>query len=324
MFRRMKLHFNILFTALLLVSTLPEVRAQEIREITGYVYSAADNTPLPGIKVSTKYRQVESETTDESGKFVIELRDSTDAKEYMLVFSYPGYEPKEQYGRPEDDMMVYMTLEGEYSVDKTVHYPYEGQKYSKVSSAVEPIKIEYSTQIMSASFEELLLNSTAQLTSSSGTPREGYAIKIRGYSTLFSDEKPLIVIDGQILSNYRFDETTIEGFFHDPLINIDPRNIEAITILKDASAAALYGAKASNGVILIKTKTAKVGETVFDITGHSGGRQMMKRLPVMQESEYFKTYLLEQLYGNPIFLYEDYFNENPSSPNYYRFNNAAV
>ena len=321
MYRTKKLHFSILFIALLLISTLSEVRAQEIRVITGYVYSAADNTPLPGIKVSSKFRQLASETTDESGKFVIELRDTTKAKEYMFVFSYPGFEPKEQYGGPDEDMMVYMTLEGDHSVDKAVYYPYEVQKHSKMSSAVEPIKIEYSTQIMSASFEELLLNSTAQLTSSSGTPGEGYAIKIRGFSTIFADEKPLIVIDGQVLGNYRFDETTIEGFFQDPLINIDPRNIEGITILKDAPAEALYGAKASNGVILIKTKTAKVGKTEFDITGHFGTRYMNERLPVIQESEYFKPYLLEQMYGNPNFLYEDYFNENPTNPDYYRFNN---
>jgi len=321
MYRTMKLHFNKLVIALLLISTLSEVTAQEKKVITGYVYSSADNTPLPGIKVSTKFRKVKSETTNESGMFVIELSGTTKTKNFMFIFSYPGYEPKEQYGGPNDTMLVYMTLEGDYSIDNKVYYPYSDQKYSNMTSAVEPVDIEYSTQVMSSSFEQLLENSTARLTSSSGSPGEGNTINIRGYSTIFADEKPLVVIDGQVLGNYRFNETTIEGLFQDPLINIDPRNIEAITILKDAPAAALYGAKASNGVIVIKTKAAKVGKTEFNITGHFGTNYMNKRLPVVQNSEYFKPYLLEQMYGNGNFLYDDYFIEDQSFNDYFRYNN---
>ena len=115
MYRTMKLHFNKLVIALLLISTLSEVPAQEKKVITGYVYSSADNTPLPGIKVSTKFRKVKSETTNESGMFVIELSGTTKTKNFMFIFSYPGYEPKEQYGGPNDTMLVYMTLEGDLS-----------------------------------------------------------------------------------------------------------------------------------------------------------------------------------------------------------------
>ncbi|MBN1183805.1 MAG: SusC/RagA family TonB-linked outer membrane protein [Bacteroidales bacterium] len=319
MYRTIKLHFNILVIALILFSSLCEVAGQEKKIITGYVYSTLDNTPLQGIKVSTKHRKVKSVTTNESGIFEIGIKDSTKTKDFMLVFSYPGYEVKEQYGTTEDTMEVYMTPTGEYTNDKSVYYLYDNQKYSNMTSAVEPVDIVYSTQIMSSSFEQLLQNSTARLTSASGSPGEGCTIKIRGYSTIFADEKPLIVIDGQVLGNYRFDETTITGYYQDPLINIDPRDIEAITILKDAPAAAIYGAKASNGVILIKTKDAKVGKTEFDITGHYGINFMNKRLPVIENSEYFKPYLLEQMYSSG-YIYNNYFIEDPSFNQYYKYN----
>ncbi|UCH14097.1 MAG: SusC/RagA family TonB-linked outer membrane protein [Bacteroidales bacterium] len=319
----MKPHINLSVIILLLFSLLSKVVAQEVKVIPGYVYSAADNTPLQGIKVSTKFRQVKSVTTSESGMFVISFPDTTKTKDFMFVFSYPGYEQKEQYGSINDTMLVYMTQIGDYYIDKTVYYPYRSQKYTSMTSAVEPAEIDYSIQVMSSSFEQLLENSTVQLTSASGMPGEGCSIKIRGYSTIFADEKPLIVIDGQVLGNYRFNETTIEGLFQDPLINIDPRNIQAISILKDAPAAVLYGAKASNGVILVKTKSAQVGKTEFDIAGHFGTVFMNKRLSVIQNSEYFKPYLLEQMYDNGNFLFEDYFIEDPSFPDYYRYNKST-
>ena len=323
MYRTMKLHFNILFIALFLFSAFSEVAAQEKKVITGFVYSSADNTALQGIKVSTKYRQVKSATTNELGLFEIKLSDTTKIRDFMFIFSYPGFETKEQYGGYKDTMRVYLTKIGDYSNDKSVYYPYDDKKQTTISGSVEPVNIEYSTQVMSATFEQLLENTTVQLTSTSGSPGEGRVIKIRGYSTIFADEKPLFVIDGQVLGNYHFDETAFEGFSPDPLINIDPRNIEAITILKDASTTAIYGAKASNGVISIKTKSAKVGKTEFDITGHFGTNFMNKRLPVIQNSESFKPYLLEQMYGNGKFIYGNYFIEDPSYVNYHKYNNVT-
>ena len=320
MYRTMKLHFNILVIAIILFSTLSEITAQEKNIITGYVYSSMDNTPIKGIKVSTKYRKIKSVTTSETGLFEINIPDTVKATQYvMFIFSYPGYEAKEQYGTLTDTMKVYMTPIDEYTFEKKVYYPYNNKKYTNMSSAVEPINVTYSTQVMSSTFEQLLENSTAQLTSASGAPGEGRTIKIRGYSTVFADEKPLVVIDGQVLGNYRFSETTIEGYYQDPLLNIDPRNIESITLLKDAATATLYGAKASNGVILIKTKDAKVGKTEFDITGHYGTNFSNKRLPVIQNSEYFKPYLLEQMYGFGYPNY-DYFIEDPSFDEFYKYN----
>ncbi|MBN2698249.1 MAG: SusC/RagA family TonB-linked outer membrane protein [Bacteroidales bacterium] len=323
MLRIMKAHPYRLLLALLIISVFTEGIAQQRKAITGYVYSAADNLPMQGIMVSTKYRMVKSATTNESGFFRLTLSDTVRVKSVMLTFSYPGYQAREQYGNFTDTMWVYLTKSDDYSIDREVYYPYANQKYSNMTGAVEQVDFAYSTQVMSSSFHQLLENSSARVTSSSGLPGDGYAINFRGYSTIFADEKPLIVLDGQILGNYRFAETTTEGFYQDPLVNIDPRNIESISLLKDASATAIYGAKASNGVILIKTKSAKVGKTEFDITGHYGYNYMNKRIPVITNSEYFKPYLLEQMYGNGQLIFDDYFIEDPTYNQYYKYNNTT-
>lgn len=323
MLRIMKLHLNILVIALLITSAFTEVSGQQRKAITGYVYSAADNMPIQGIMVSTKYRMVKSVTTNASGYFRLTVSDTSGVKSIMLTFSYPGYQVKEEFGNFTDTLRVYLTKIGDYSIDQEVYYPYSNQKYSNLTGAVEPVNFVYSTQVMSSGFQQLLENSTARITSASGLPGDGYVMNIRGYSTIFADDKPLIVVDGLVVGNYRFDESTMEAFYQDPLINIDPRNIESISILKDASATAIYGAKASNGVILIKTKAAKVGKTEFDITGHFGYNFMNKRLPVITSSEYFKPYLLEQMYGNGKFIYDDYFIEDKSFSDYYRYNNTT-
>ena len=156
MYRTMKPHNNLLVIILLLFSILLNVEAQKKKVISGYVYSATDNTPLQGIKVSTKYRKVQSVTTNESGMFEISFTDIEKTKDFMFIFTYPSYEQKEQYGSLSDTMIVYMTQIGNYSFDKAEHYTYRSLKYTNMTSAVEPIDIDYSTQVMSSSFEQFL------------------------------------------------------------------------------------------------------------------------------------------------------------------------
>ena len=308
---------------LLLLGSMLESYGQESVVFRGYVYAASSNEPMEGIKVSAKHRKVQSVSTNAEGFFALPVEDSLTAGSMMLTFSYPGYQVKEQYGKLNDTLKVYLTRIGNYKVDHTLYFPYRDKKYSNLTGAVEKVELIPGSQVLSSNFEQLLQNSSARVISSSGAPGEGNAINIRGYGSIFADEKPLVVIDGQVLGNHRFAETSIDGFFHDPLINIDPRNIESITILKDATSTALYGAKASNGVILIKTKEAKVGKTEFDINSHVGTNFMNRRIPVISNAAYFKPYLLEQMYSNGFFKFDDYFIENPEFNQYYRYNNST-
>lgn len=319
----MRPYFKHLLILLLFASSIMGTYGQQNSVIVGYVYSASDNMPIQGIKVSAKYRTMNSVTTDSTGMFKIEIDEPGKAQAFMLIFSYPGFGEKEQYGSSKKTMEVHLSKTGENSIDNAVYFPYEYKKQSNMTSAVEKVDFSYSTQVLSSSLEQLFENSSAKLTSSSGAPGEGYKINIRGYSTIFAEDKPLIVVDGQVLGNYRFDETAIDGYFHDPLINIDPRNIEAITIVKDAPTAVLYGAKAANGVVFIKTKSAKVGKTEFDIASHYGTNFMNKRMPVIMNSDYIKPYLLEQMYGNGFFKFDDYFIEDQTFNQYYRYNNST-
>ncbi|MCF8227224.1 MAG: SusC/RagA family TonB-linked outer membrane protein [Bacteroidales bacterium] len=314
--------FRLSVLLLLLVSSMT-VNGQDQKVIEGYVFAAENNSPMEGIKVSAKHIKVKSASTDENGFFKLEVKEPGKTSTLMLIFSYPGYQVKEQYGTVGETMQVHLSRIGDYTADQAVYFPYDVKKQRVLTSAVENVDFSNSSQVLSSNFEQLLDHSSARIISASGAPGEGNVINIRGYSSIFAEAKPLVVIDGQVLGNYRFEETSIDGYFHDPLINIDPRNIEAITILKDAPSAALYGASASNGVILIKTKEAKVGKTEFDINSHYGTNYMNKRIPVIKSSDYIKPYLLEQMYSNGFFMFEDYFIEDPEFNQYYRYNNVS-
>lgn len=308
---------------LLLLGCSLDSNGQGAAVISGHVFSADSNRPMEGIKVSAKHRKAQSVSTDAAGYFELKIAETPEAGSIMLTFSYPGYQVKEQYGKLNKKMKVYLVRIGDYTVDHSLYFPYQDKKYSNQTGAVEKVEFNPGSQVLSSNFEQLLQNSSARVISSSGAPGEGNTINIRGYGSIFAEEKPLVVIDGQVLGNHRFEETTIDGFYHDPLINIDPRNIESITILKDAVSTALYGAKASNGVLLVKTKEAKVGKTEFDINSHFGTNFMNKRIPVISDAAYFKPYLLEQMYSNGFFKFDDYFIENPAFNQYYRYNNST-
>lgn len=316
-------HLIKLSVILLLLGWCQAGNGQGTAVISGHVFSAESNNPVEGIKVSAKHRKAQSVSTDTNGYFELKVDEKPEAGSIMLTFSYPGYQVNEQYGTLGEGMKVYLVRLENYSVDHSVYFPYQSKKYSNMTGAVEKVEFSPGSQVLSPNFEQLLQNSSARVISSSGAPGEGNAINIRGFGSVFAEEKPLVVIDGQVLGNHRFETTAIEGFYHDPLINIDPRNIESITILKDAASAALYGAKASNGVLLIKTKEAKVGKTEFDINSHFGANFMNKRIPVISNATYFKPYLLEQMYSNGFFKFDDYFIENPEFNQYYRYNNAT-
>jgi TonB-linked SusC/RagA family outer membrane protein len=316
-------HLIIFSTVMILLSWSMESTGQEVAVLKGYVFAAENNLPMEGIQVSAKHLKGKSVSTDAAGFFALQVEESPKSSRIKLIFSYPGYQVKEQYAILNETIYVYLTKLENYSVDQIIYYPYEQKRQSNLTSAAERVEINPGSQVLSSNFEQLLQNSSARVISSSGAPGEGNSINIRGYGSVFAEEKPLVVIDGQVLGNHRFDATSIDGFYHDPLINIDPRNIEAITILKDAPSAALYGAKASNGVILIKTREAKVGKTEFDINSHFGTNFMNKRIPVISNADYFKPYLLEQMYGNGLFKFDDYFIEDPEFNQYYRYNNTT-
>lgn len=135
------------------------------------------------------------------------------------------------------------------------------------------------------SIEQALVGRMAgvQITQPNGTPGAGFEVKVRGVGTVTAGSSPLYVIDGVPLSDDTGDAT---GITVSPLASIETSDIESIEVLKDASAAAIYGSRGSNGVVIITTKQGKEGKPVVKYNGYAGAQIVTDKIDVLNAYEY--------------------------------------
>jgi TonB-linked SusC/RagA family outer membrane protein len=201
--------------------------------VTGVVKDAKGN-PIPGISVQVKDSQ-KGTSTDGSGRFSIEVTDA----ESILVFSATGYAPQEvKVGAQTTIDITLQTRSAD--LDEVVVVGYGKQKKTEVTSAVASVKSEDFTKGFARDAGQLIQGKVAGLAvvTASGDPNATTQISLRGNSTIMSSTQPLVLIDG------------IPG----ALNTVAPDDIESIDVLKDGSAAAIYGTRGTNGVVLITTR----------------------------------------------------------------------
>ncbi len=220
--------------------------------------------------------------TDFDGNFEIDAQAGQ-----KLVFSYMGY--ISQTLAAADNMRVDLVPDTKV-IDEVVVIGYGASKKSNISGSVETVKAEDLPKAASASVGEMLRGRTSGMfiQSTSASPGASQNITIRGG---LSGQKPLIVIDGvpQIQAKNLSSGTGYSGVDKDnSLMNISPDDIESINILKDASAASIYGSDASGGVILITTKRGKQGKPEVTYSG-SVAFQTIKNAPEFLDAKDFMT-----------------------------------
>lgn len=216
--------------------------------VSGTVSDANDGTTLPGATVVVK-GTAKGTSTDMDGKFSLEISPNT-----ALIISYVGYKTQEIVADPNTTVSV--SLEPEATgLDEIVVIGYGTQKKSDATGSVTPISSQEFNKGSIVTPASLITGKVAGVSviNAGGAPGEGAQIRIRGGSSLTASNDPLIVVDGVPMDN-----TTINGG-RSPLNTINPNDIETFTVLKDASATAIYGSRASNGVILITTKKGEIG-----------------------------------------------------------------
>ncbi|NOZ46130.1 MAG: TonB-dependent receptor [Chlorobi bacterium] len=222
--------------------------AQE-KTITGTVTSGDDGSTLPGVSIILKGTTMGT-STDMDGRYQIKV--SPDVT--TLVFSFVGMAQQEVSieGRTIIDVVMQPNVKG---LNEVVVIGYGQVKKSDATGAVTAISVKDFNQGSITSPEQLITGKTAgvNIVSNGGAPGEGSTIRIRGGSSLTAVNDPLIVIDGIPVAN-----SDISGL-RNPLNVVNPNDIETFTVLKDASATAIYGSRASNGVIIITTKKGKKG-----------------------------------------------------------------
>ena len=217
-------------------------------EVTGKIFDVLDRTTLPGATVVIKGTTTGT-ATDMDGQYSINVEPNT-----TLVYSYVGYQPQEIVVQPGTNVNVAMESES-MGLDEVMVIGYGTQKKDDATGAVTAISSKDFNQGQITSSTGLIAGKVAgvQVVSGGGAPGEGNTIRIRGGSSLSALNDPLVVIDGVAMNN-----DGVNGA-RNPLNQINPNDIETFSVLKDASATAIYGSRASNGVILITTKKGKEG-----------------------------------------------------------------
>ena len=219
--------------------------AQSDVMVNGQVKSSDDGTPLPGVNVLEK-GSTNGTVTDADGKYSIKAQANA-----TLVFSFVGYASQEiPIGR---ESLINVTLSPDIAtLDEVVIVGYSEVKKSDATGSIAVINSKYFNKGVVNAPQDLLVGKTAGVivTSNSGAPGNTSTIRIRGGSSLNASNDPLIVIDGVPVSN------TNPGGSPNLLAILNPNDIASVTVLKDASAAAIFGSRSSNGVIIITTKRA--------------------------------------------------------------------
>jgi len=217
--------------------------------VTGKVIDVLDGSTLPGATVVIKGTTTGT-STDMDGEYSITVDPNT-----TLVISYVGYSPQEIVVSPGTELNVALESES-MGLDEVLVIGYGTQKKDDATGAVTAISSQDFNQGQIVSSTSLIAGKVAgvQVVSGGGAPGEGNTIRIRGGSSLSALNDPLVVIDGVAMNS-----DAVNGA-RNALNNINPNDIESFNILKDASATAIYGSRASNGVIIITTKKGKIGQ----------------------------------------------------------------
>ena len=235
--------------------------------VSGTVTDGEDGSPLPGVNVLVQGTTTGA-ITDFDGNFSINVPSS----ESVLVFSYIGYLKQEITVGNQTTINVAMPLDVQ-SLAEVVVVGYGTQEKKEITSAVVSLDAKEFNQGNINNPSQLLQGKVPGLSvSGKGSDPNGRpAIRLRGISTIGANTEPLIVIDGVIGAS---------------LDNVDPNDIESVNVLKDGSAAAIYGSRGSSGVILVTTKSGKAGQVKVNYNVYGAMDTKARLLPILNRDEF--------------------------------------
>jgi TonB-dependent SusC/RagA subfamily outer membrane receptor len=287
-------------------------------EVTGIIQDAANGKGLSGIRIT--YKQYSAAISDSTGKFTLKVPSA----DVSILLEGEGFQTKE------------IALKGRRQVSTVM---YEDTYTSFYDQAVLPFKQDFKSHTpysvssvqTNGNWDKVTENTGSYLQGRiaglnavrrSGTPNIGATLMLRGISSLYATNTPLVVVDGVIFDNQDYGGSIIGNHYNDPLSMIDVRDIDNITVLKDGSST--YGTKGANGVIIITTARARELGTRIDLAVYGGMNFTPHHLPMMNASDY-RIYLSDMLQSrgmSPAAIQAlPYMNDDPSNPDYYRYHN---
>ncbi|WP_142687957.1 TonB-dependent receptor [Chitinophaga polysaccharea] len=245
-----------------------ETARQTRATITGMV-TDDKNQPLPGVSINVKGTSLGT-TTKADGHYTLNVPSVNDT----LLFTYIGFAPQERaLGGKTTLNVTLMAISS--NLNDVVVVGYGTQKRQNVTGAIASVPMQEIRDMPVSNVASALQGKIAGVVvqQNSGSPGSTPSIKVRGFGSISAGSNPLIVVDGNIVPPTAFG-----------LLNAE--EIEKIDVLKDASSAAIYGSRGSNGVILVTTKRGRPGKTQMNLNVYSGFQQVTKKLDVLNAQQY--------------------------------------
>ena len=259
------------------------ISAYAQKTVSGVVTSSEDKQPLVGVSVVVK-GTANGTITDIDGKYSLSVPEKS-----TLVFSFVGFTSLEQVFDGSSTLNVELKV-GADVLNEVVVTGYGTQLKRTLTGNIAKIKSKDIQDVPVSSVDQALQGKAAGVQINGGTGKVGQAsqIRIRGQSSVSASNEPLFVVDGVPITN---NNLSIEGGATNPLTDININDIESLEILKDASAAAIYGARGANGVILITTKRGKSGKTTVSFGAQYGNSKPTRKVEFLNTQQYIDYYL---------------------------------
>ena len=267
-----------LFVMLLIATS---VLAQD-KKITGKVTGLEDGLPLPGVSVKINGTKLGTQT-DANGLYSINVPKTAKS----IDVSFIGFLTKTIQIGAKSVLNVSLETDAK-QLSEVVVVGYGEQSKALLTGSQTSISAKEIKDVPLLSTEQALQGRAAgvQVTQSSGTPGGGISVRIRGLSSISGSNQPLYVVDGIPLSTGSYTQLGAGGQSTNSLSDINPSDIESIEVLKDAAAAAIYGSRGANGVVLVTTKRGKNEATQISFNSYYGTQSVRKKITTLTGPEY--------------------------------------
>lgn len=265
---------------MLLLALMTQITFAQERTVSGTVSDNA-GLPLPGVSVLVKGSKTGTQT-DFDGKFSIKANANQ-----TLVLSYIGMKSQEVSA---NSTTINVKLKDETNVlDAVVVVGYGTQTKKRSTDAISRVTAKDIQQIPVANVQNALVGKLAgvQVTQTNGKVEGGISIRVRGAASISAGKEPLYVLDGVPLITTN---ESSNGAPTNPLLTLSTNEIESIDVLKDASSAAIYGARGANGVVIITTKRGKEGKGTFTINMSQGVSEATKKRKWLNAKQYVELF----------------------------------
>lgn len=310
---------------LLFLSYVP-LHAQKILKVQGTVVDYLTLKPVANADISVKGMISRSAQSSANGTFVIEVPSLYS----VLVISYPGYQKKDLPLNGKLEVAVNLAPEDLDIDESQVRLPYYSANEKDLNGVYHVISKGYDKTLQYRDIFQMLQGTVPglEVNAYSGVPGEGASLSMGGVRSLYTTNQPLVLVDGLPVIDPVFDQSVVRGNIYNSLADINAKDVESVTVLRDAAATGIYGSRAANGVIVITTKEGTNGKSFLDVSAQGGIAPRFRNIPVMNASQYLpylsaKGYSqgMDQQTFNQQFPFYGYTSANANTVEYWKYSN---